>query len=169
MIHSQQCFSFSIDDDNFFHHLRSIHKCAIKYVQKYFLNARGQPRKWLLALFYGVLLQLQLLPGLLLLLLLLLLMLFCLCNAVHGCIINYAYQSTEKGVKFCRWPAMVPFTNPLPPYSSLSNEAQRSNCQGRQRVQLIWVHSTGNKYEVLNTRYAHFSAAKLLPQHQSTL
>lgn len=64
MIHSQQCFSFSfsIDDDNFFHHLRSIHKCAIKYVQKYFLNARGQPRKWLLALFYGVLLQLQLLP-----------------------------------------------------------------------------------------------------------
>lgn len=81
MIHSQQCFSFSfsIDDDNFFHHLRSIHKCAIKYVQKYFLNARGQPRKWLLALFYGVLLQLQLLPvlpglpGLLL-------MLFCRCQ-----------------------------------------------------------------------------------------
>lgn len=158
MIHSQQCFSFSIDDDNFFHHLRSIHKCAIKYVQKYFLNARGQPRKWLLALFYGVLLQLQLLPGLLL-------MLFCLCNAVHGCIINYAYQSTEKGVNFCRWPATVPFTNPLSP----SQQLVEWSAEGRQRVQLIWVHSTGNKYEVLNTRYAHFSAAKLLPQQQSTL
>lgn len=90
---------------------------------------------------------------------------FAFANAVHGCIINYAYQSTEKGVNFCRWPATVPFPYPptSSPHSSLSNEVQRGREEG---VQLIWVHSTGNKYEVLNTRYAHFSAAKLLPQQQ---
>lgn len=132
MIHSQQCFSFSfsIDDDNFFHHLRSIHKCAIKYVQKYFLNARGQPRKWLLALFYGVLLQLQLLPGLPGLLpglLLLLLMLFCLCQCcarLHHQLCLSKHRKRGKLLPLTSHGALYPAPPPSP-HRSLSNEVQR--------------------------------------------
>lgn len=40
-------------DDNFFQHLHSIHKCAIKYVNKYFFfYGDGQSYKWLAVVLY---------------------------------------------------------------------------------------------------------------------
>lgn len=87
---------------------------------------------------------------------------FSFLNSLHGCIINYAYQNTE-GLNFADQllPLLEWDSYPLDHRSHFAFWA--APCPypiAPQLLQVIWVHSTGNKYEVLNTRYAHFSACK---------
>lgn len=101
MMHSASNGAQAIDD-NFFQHLHSIHKCAIKYVNKYFFfYGMGSAINGLRLYFmWGADPDfLHPSPAACTFPLLGLPALCCAVsspNAPHGCIINYAYQNSER-------------------------------------------------------------------------